>query len=92
MITFSRSEYDPSLQCQCNTECPQHSNCCPDYDQECGGGGGGSLSDADLLELSEMLIRSLIDYCLFVSNFRKLNLADGLYQTLLLCEAFFVES
>ena len=68
MITFSRSGYDPSLQCQCNTECPQHSNCCPDYDQECGGGGGGSLSDADLLELSEMLIRSLIDYCLFVSQ------------------------
>ena len=81
MITFSRSEYDPSLQCQCNTECPQHSNCCPDYDQECGGGGGGSLSDADLLELSEMLIRSLIDYCLFVLEIKmKILHSQALYQ------------
>ena len=49
--------YDPGLACQCNSECGQHGNCCPDYDTECGSGGGGSLSDADLMELSEMLIR-----------------------------------
>ena len=49
--------YDPGLSCQCNSECGQHGNCCPDYDTECGSGGGGSLSDADLMELSEMLIR-----------------------------------
>ena len=49
--------YDPGLQCQCNAECGQHNNCCPDFDTECGTGGGGSLSDADLMELSEMLIR-----------------------------------
>ena len=49
--------YDPGLACQCNTECAQHANCCPDYDHECGTWGGGGLSDADIMELSEMLIR-----------------------------------
>jgi len=49
--------YEPSLPCQCNDKCPQYGNCCPDFNQECGGGGGdGSLSDSELIELSEMLI------------------------------------
>lgn len=48
--------YDPSLPCQCNSECPQHSNCCPDYDDQCGGGSSDHLTDADLQELSELLL------------------------------------
>ena len=48
--------YDPALACQCNSECPQHGNCCPDYDDQCGGGSSGQLTDADLQELSELLL------------------------------------
>eukprot|EP00091_Calanus_sinicus_P015667 TRINITY_DN3416_c0_g1_i6.p1 TRINITY_DN3416_c0_g1~~TRINITY_DN3416_c0_g1_i6.p1 ORF type:complete len:396 (+),score=144.88 TRINITY_DN3416_c0_g1_i6:43-1188(+) len=50
------AHYDPSLACQCNDKCGQYGNCCPDYGEECGGGDGGSLSDQDLVVLSEMLI------------------------------------
>jgi len=46
--------YDPSLPCQCNDKCTQYGNCCSDYDEECGGGGG--LSDDDLIMLSEILL------------------------------------
>ena len=48
--------YDPSLACQCNSECPQHGNCCPDYDDQCGGGSSHHLTDADLQTLSELLL------------------------------------
>ena len=27
--------------CQCNDKCADFHDCCPDYDSECGGGGGG---------------------------------------------------
>jgi len=50
------ANYDPSLPCQCNDKCQQYDNCCLDYDEECGGGGGGGLTDLDLLQLGEMLI------------------------------------
>ena len=48
--------YDPSLACQCNSECPQHGNCCPDYEDQCGGGASGQLTDAELQQLSELLL------------------------------------
>ena len=51
-----RATYDPSLPCECNDKCSQYGNCCPDYVEECDGGGGGSLSDEDLKTLSEMLL------------------------------------
>lgn len=51
------ANYNPSLPCQCNDQCSQHGNCCQDYDDECGGGStGGTLSNAELLELSELMI------------------------------------
>ena len=27
--------------CQCNDKCADFHDCCPDYDSECSGGGGG---------------------------------------------------
>jgi hypothetical protein len=50
------AHYDPDLPCECNDKCAQYGNCCPDYDDECDGGAGGSLSNEDLIVLSEMLI------------------------------------
>jgi len=50
------ANYDPSLPCECNDKCQQYGNCCIDYDEECGGGGGGGLTDLDLLDLGEILI------------------------------------
>lgn len=65
-------DYFPEQECQCNNECESHGNCCNDYAQACEGftgstanpgdttvpgGGDGDLSNAQLKELSERLIK-----------------------------------
>ena len=37
--------YDPALECQCNTECPQHGNCCSDFNDFCDGGSTGGSNE-----------------------------------------------
>jgi len=50
------ADYDATLPCQCNDKCPQYGNCCPDYDDFCdNGGGGGGVTEQDLIALSETL-------------------------------------
>eukprot|EP00094_Tigriopus_californicus_P010933 TCALIF_10547-PA protein Name:"Similar to endou Poly(U)-specific endoribonuclease (Paralichthys olivaceus)" AED:0.38 eAED:0.38 QI:102/0.83/0.85/1/1/1/7/69/394 len=57
--------YFPKNECQCNTECPEHGNCCDDFNELCGSGdfttnpstGGGDLSNQELKDLSERLIK-----------------------------------
>lgn len=46
--------YLSSKPCQCNDECSSHGNCCTDYDSVCA--GGGSVTDAQLRELTEALL------------------------------------
>ncbi|XP_071085810.1 uridylate-specific endoribonuclease-like isoform X1 [Haliotis cracherodii] len=36
--------YTPSLICQCNVECDQHGNCCPDFHLACEGGDKSCVS------------------------------------------------
>jgi len=55
------ANYDSSLPCQCNDRCQEFGNCCSDYDDECGGSSGGSLSEVELKELSEMLAVADVD-------------------------------
>jgi len=74
------AHYDPSLPCECNDKCSEYGNCCPDYDNECGGGGGGQLTDTDLLQLGEILIAEDEDN------------ADGLYTLDLGCQINFGDS
>jgi len=55
------ANYNPNDACQCNDRCSEFGNCCSDYDSECGGSTGGSLSDVELKELSEMLAAADVD-------------------------------
>ena len=40
--------------CQCNQQCKDYNDCCNNYDQICNG-GGGEVTDSDLLDISEKL-------------------------------------
>lgn len=42
--------------CQCNKQCVNYGDCCPDYDDECGDGElPGGVSDADIKKFTEEL-------------------------------------
>jgi len=47
--------YQPSLPCQCNDLCSNYHNCCSDYEDECP--PHHALSDAELVELGQLLIQ-----------------------------------
>ncbi|KAF2351957.1 Somatomedin B domain [Trinorchestia longiramus] len=48
-------EYIYSAPCHCNDECTSNNNCCDDYNDLCDGTSGGSVTDADILAISEEL-------------------------------------
>lgn len=55
-------QYNQNNPCHCNDRCSEFNNCCDDYDAECDGGGNpgggdGDLSNTQLKELSERLIK-----------------------------------
>ncbi|XP_029989871.1 uridylate-specific endoribonuclease A [Sphaeramia orbicularis] len=51
-------KYNSENKCHCNSKCRQYNNCCSDYSDLCnseGGGGGGSITDAEIKRISETL-------------------------------------
>lgn len=66
-------KYDPSQPCGCNDACKDHNDCCDDYDQYCGG-GGGAPTDAQIKNISNVMSLNDVNAVGVGSNGVQINL------------------